>query len=115
MISAVQMPLPIRAAIAPSDWPQRCAPSPESLMTSIDVFVRVTRVFRGSGVGEGAMSIEGVCGRVYRAVQDLSAELRLPRGVATRMRAKLLFRQVDSEELCRIGFALATSKSRMPR
>jgi hypothetical protein len=24
----------MRAAIAPSDWPQRCAPSPESLMTS---------------------------------------------------------------------------------
>ena len=34
MISTVQMPLPIRAAIAPSDWPQRCAPSPESLMIS---------------------------------------------------------------------------------
>ena len=34
MISVVQMPLPMRAAIAPSDWPQRCAPSPESLMTS---------------------------------------------------------------------------------
>jgi len=34
MISVVQMPLPMRAAIAASDWPQRCAPSPESLMTS---------------------------------------------------------------------------------
>src|SRR5512138_3571710 len=34
MISTVQMPLPERAAIEPSDWPQRCAPSPESLMTS---------------------------------------------------------------------------------
>src|SRR5678809_1381401 len=34
MISVVQMPLPMRAAIAPSDWPQRCAPSPESLMIS---------------------------------------------------------------------------------
>src|SRR5574340_697722 len=34
MISVVQMPLPMRAAIAPSDWPQRCAPSPESLITS---------------------------------------------------------------------------------
>ena len=34
MISVVQMPLPMRAAIAPSDCPQRCAPSPESLITS---------------------------------------------------------------------------------
>ena len=25
---------PMRAAIAPRDWPQRCAPSPESLITS---------------------------------------------------------------------------------
>ena len=34
MISVVQMPLPMRAAIEPSDWPQRWAPSPESLMIS---------------------------------------------------------------------------------
>ena len=34
MISTVQMPMPMRAAIEPSDWPQRCAPSPESLITS---------------------------------------------------------------------------------
>jgi hypothetical protein len=34
MISTVQMPLPIFAAIEPSDWPQRCAPSPESLTIS---------------------------------------------------------------------------------
>ena len=34
MISTVQIPLPLRAAMAPSDWPQRCAPSPESLITS---------------------------------------------------------------------------------
>jgi len=34
MISVVQIPLPVRAAMAPSDWPQRCAPSPESLITS---------------------------------------------------------------------------------
>src|SRR5665647_582590 len=34
MISVVQMPLPICAAIAPRDWPHFCAPSPESLMIS---------------------------------------------------------------------------------
>src|ERR1035438_7169029 len=34
MISTVQIPLPSFAAIAPSDWPHRCAPSPESLTTS---------------------------------------------------------------------------------
>ena len=34
MISTVQIPLPIRAAIEPNDCPQRCAPSPESLMIS---------------------------------------------------------------------------------
>ncbi len=34
MISVVQMPFPICAAIAPRDWPHFCAPSPESLMIS---------------------------------------------------------------------------------
>ena len=34
MISTVQTPLPIRAAIAPKDCPHFCAPSPESLMIS---------------------------------------------------------------------------------
>ncbi len=34
MISTVHTPLPIFAAIAPSDWPHRWAPSPESLITS---------------------------------------------------------------------------------
>src|SRR3970282_2538002 len=34
MISVVQIPLPIRAAMEPRDCPQRCAPSPESLMIS---------------------------------------------------------------------------------
>ena len=34
MISTVQMPLPLRAAIEANAWPQRCAPSPESLITS---------------------------------------------------------------------------------
>ena len=35
MISVVQMPLPICAAIEPSDCPHFCAPSPESLMISM--------------------------------------------------------------------------------
>ena len=45
MISVVQMPLPILAAIAPSDWPQRCAPSPESLITSTMCSAIVTADF----------------------------------------------------------------------
>ena len=35
MISTVQTPLPMRAAIEPKDWPHFCAPSPESLMISM--------------------------------------------------------------------------------
>ena len=49
MISSVQTPLPIRAAIAPSAWPQRCAPSPESLMISTTCWVSVARVFFTAG------------------------------------------------------------------
>ena len=41
MISTVQTPLPDLAAMAPSDWPQRCAPSPESLMISMIGFLQV--------------------------------------------------------------------------
>ena len=43
MISTVQMPFPARAAMAPRDWPQRCAPSPESLITSTMCSDRVVR------------------------------------------------------------------------
>ena len=52
MISTVHTPRPIRAAIAPSAWPQRCAPSPESLMISIDVLRRASRLttIRGASV-----------------------------------------------------------------
>ena len=45
MISTVQTPLPIRAAIAASACPQRCAPSPESLMISTICSLKVTAVF----------------------------------------------------------------------
>ncbi len=45
MISTVQMPLPLRAAIDASDWPQRWAPSPESLITSTMCSGRVTAGF----------------------------------------------------------------------
>ena len=45
MISTVQMPLPILAAIEPSVWPQRCAPSPESLMISTMCSFSVTTGF----------------------------------------------------------------------
>src|SRR6266567_481944 len=56
MISTVHTPLPIRAAIAPNAWPQRCAPSPESLMISTTCWVStvaaflpgVSRAWRGS-------------------------------------------------------------------
>ena len=52
MISVVQMPLPILAAMAPSDWPQRCAPSPESLITSTMCSASVTASFGlASGTG----------------------------------------------------------------
>jgi hypothetical protein len=54
MISTVQMPLPLRAAIAASDWPQRCAPSPESLMTSTMCSGRLSAVLgEAAGAGEG--------------------------------------------------------------
>jgi hypothetical protein len=51
MISTVQMPLPLRAAIAPSDWPQRCAPSPESLITSTMCSVSNFARFAPAGPG----------------------------------------------------------------
>ena len=49
MISTVQMPLPMRAAIEPSDWPQRCAPSPESLITSTMCSLSVSTFFMRRG------------------------------------------------------------------
>ena len=52
MISVVQMPLPILAAMAASDWPQRCAPSPESLITSTMCSASVT-ASRGAAPGAG--------------------------------------------------------------
>ncbi len=42
MISTVHTPLPILAAMAPSDWPHLCAPSPESLTISTTCCVKVT-------------------------------------------------------------------------
>src|SRR6266545_5029573 len=45
MISTVHTPLPMRAAIEPSAWPQRCAPSPESLMISTTCCDSVVTVF----------------------------------------------------------------------
>ena len=45
MISTVQTPLPIRAAIEPNDWPHFCAPSPESLMISTTASSSVTTCF----------------------------------------------------------------------
>ena len=58
MISVVQMPLPVLAAIAPSDWPQRCAPSPESLITSTMCSVSVCAA-RGSAGGGDARDLPG--------------------------------------------------------
>ena len=54
MISVVQIPLPVLAAIAPSDWPQRCAPSPESLMTSTMCSVSVCAGAQLGGQGRRA-------------------------------------------------------------
>src|SRR5512135_561478 len=51
MISTVQTPLPMRAAIEPNDWPHFCAPSPESLMISMTCSSIVWTALRGrSGV-----------------------------------------------------------------
>ena len=44
MISTVHTPLPICEAIAPKVWPQRCAPSPESLTISTMCSLSVTAV-----------------------------------------------------------------------
>ena len=44
MISTVQTPLPVRAAMAPKDCPQRWAPSPESLTISTICSLNVTAV-----------------------------------------------------------------------
>jgi hypothetical protein len=49
MISTVHTPLPERAAMPPSDWPQRCAPSPESLTISTMCSATVSTVLRPSG------------------------------------------------------------------
>src|SRR5436190_2120720 len=57
MISVVQMPLPIRAAIAPSDWPQRCAPSPESLMTSTIASRIAVRAARALATGGSSITV----------------------------------------------------------
>ena len=60
MISVVQMPLPICAAIAPSDWPHFCAPSPESLMISMMCsFSVVTGVVPETGVGAADAGLPG--------------------------------------------------------
>ncbi|MCE3285498.1 MAG: hypothetical protein K0R70_1754 [Steroidobacteraceae bacterium] len=48
MISTVQTPLPMRAAIEPNDWPHFCAPSPESLMISTMCSSSVCRDLRSS-------------------------------------------------------------------
>src|SRR5690242_17100475 len=52
MISTFHTPLPIRAAMAPRDWPQRCAPSPESLITSITCSARATGLLAEAPVRE---------------------------------------------------------------
>src|SRR5579863_399435 len=45
MISTVQTPCPVLAAIAPSDWPHLCAPSPESLTISTTCSVSLASTF----------------------------------------------------------------------
>jgi len=60
MISVVQTPLPMRAAMAPNDWPQRCAPSPESLMTSTMCSRSVTSVFARVSGSNAAVGRAGV-------------------------------------------------------
>ena len=51
MISSVHTPLPICEAIAPKVWPQRCAPSPESLTISTMCSRNVTAALPfGSGL-----------------------------------------------------------------
>jgi hypothetical protein len=62
MISTVQTPLPMRAAIAASDWPQRCAPSPESL--TISTMCSVERDGRLGG-GRGSRSITDAVARSW--------------------------------------------------
>ena len=53
MISTVQTPLPILAAICASDWPQRCAPSPESLTISMTVSLSFTAGLAPLARGDG--------------------------------------------------------------
>ena len=101
MISTVQMPLPILAAIAPSDWPQRCAPSPESLMISTMCSLRVT-------TGFSACSIDVVSFMVGDFILLYAA----------RMRAKLCCWRSSPNmrpALPRPSIAYGWSGSRMPR
>ena len=67
MISTVQTPLPIRAAIAPSDWPQRCAPSPESLMISTMCSLSVISGL-AAGRASGLARARAMASRRVRAV-----------------------------------------------
>src|ERR1700690_3496504 len=54
MISLVHTPLPICAAIAPSDWPHFCAPSPESLITSTMCSFSVMTPFAAAALPDAA-------------------------------------------------------------
>ena len=98
MISVVQMPLPIRAAMAPSDWPQRCAPSPESLMISTMCSVSVSasrssvgsagaRVASGARVAASVMVAPASCVIVLRRGGTASRCRRSFDRQATRTRA----------------------------
>ena len=87
MISTVHTPLPMRAAMAPSDWPQRCAPSPESLMTSTMCSVSTTGSrARGGAFGRGAWRR-----RSWRCLVVLRVS-------ATRRRTKLRSSARDAEQ-----------------
>ncbi len=83
MISVVQMPLPVRAAIAPSDWPQRCAPSPESLMTSTMCSSRTAASRATAADGFSVPLFAALAGVTVSFMGCLPFRVRLP-GVAGR-------------------------------
>src|SRR6187431_3797772 len=75
MISVVQMPLPIRAAIAPRDWPQRCAPSPESLMTSMMASGIAVRAARALATGLSRVRVSFMVSGLWQAFRQCSGEM----------------------------------------
>src|SRR5512140_3102464 len=88
MISTVQTPLPMRAAIEPNDWPHFCAPSPESLMISMTLSSSVTTCLASAPE-------EGDRVSVARGRRAVTAFMVLPRQADARVAA---LRAVDAEQ-----------------